>query len=116
MPHPMKADVSIAHVLPPPAPPSPRLNIGYLSSDFGNHPLAHLMQSVFGLHDRDRFEVFCYATSASDKSSYRLKIEREAEHFVDLSAASLEQIVGRISTDGCHILVNLCVRRLSCWR
>lgn len=97
------------HVLPPPAPPSPRLKIGYLSSDFGNHPLAHLMQSVFGLHDRERFEVFCYATSASDNSIYRRKIEREAEHFVDLSKASLEQIVGRISADGCHILVNLCV-------
>lgn len=31
-----------------------RLRIGYVSSDFGNHPLAHLMQSVFGMHDRER--------------------------------------------------------------
>lgn len=30
------------HVFPPPAPPSPHLNIGYVSSDFNNHPLAHL--------------------------------------------------------------------------
>lgn len=27
---------------PPPAPPEPQLNVGYLSSDFNNHPLAHL--------------------------------------------------------------------------
>jgi tetratricopeptide (TPR) repeat protein len=27
---------------PPPSPPSPHLNIGYVSSDFNNHPLAHL--------------------------------------------------------------------------
>lgn len=26
----------------PPAPPSPHLNVGYVSSDFNNHPLAHL--------------------------------------------------------------------------
>lgn len=29
-----------------------RLRVGYVSSDFGNHPLSHLMQSVFGMHDR----------------------------------------------------------------
>jgi tetratricopeptide (TPR) repeat protein len=29
-------------VFPPPRPPSPQLNIGYVSSDFNNHPLAHL--------------------------------------------------------------------------
>lgn len=27
---------------PPPPPPQPHLNIGYVSSDFNNHPLAHL--------------------------------------------------------------------------
>lgn len=29
-------------ILPPPAPPEPHLNVGYVSSDFNNHPLAHL--------------------------------------------------------------------------
>lgn len=33
------------------------VRIGYVSSDLGNHPLSHLMQSVFGMHDRTRFEV-----------------------------------------------------------
>lgn len=31
-----------AAVYPPPPPPNPHLNIGYVSSDFNNHPLAHL--------------------------------------------------------------------------
>lgn len=31
-----------ASVYEPPRPPSPQLNIGYVSSDFNNHPLAHL--------------------------------------------------------------------------
>jgi predicted O-linked N-acetylglucosamine transferase (SPINDLY family) len=41
----------------PPAVPlalGQRLRIGYVSSDFGNHPLSHLMGSVFGGHDRSR--------------------------------------------------------------
>lgn len=29
-------------IYPPPAPPEPVLNVGYVSSDFNNHPLAHL--------------------------------------------------------------------------
>ncbi|OAR01556.1 hypothetical protein LLEC1_05707 [Akanthomyces lecanii] len=29
-------------IFPPPAPPSHHLNVGYVSSDFNNHPLAHL--------------------------------------------------------------------------
>ncbi len=32
--------------------PDERLRIGYVSSDFGNHPLSHLMGSVFGMHNR----------------------------------------------------------------
>lgn len=30
------------HIYPPPSPPKPQLNVGYISSDFNNHPLAHL--------------------------------------------------------------------------
>lgn len=95
------------HVYPPPPPPSPRLRIGYVSSDFNNHPLAHLMQSVFGFHDRTGFEVFCYATTPSDNSPYRQKIEREAEHFIDVSSWSNQQVVEQIVSDGIHVLVNL---------
>ena len=84
-----------------------KINLGYVSSDLGNHPLSHLMQSVFGFHNLERFNVFCYATSPSDKSSYRLKIEAEAQHFVDVSSASTEQIVNRIIEDEIHILINL---------
>lgn len=34
-----------------------RLRIGYVSSDFGNHPTSHLMQSIPGLHNRHNVEV-----------------------------------------------------------
>lgn len=34
-----------------------RLRIGYISSDFGNHPTSHLMQSIPGMHNPEKFEV-----------------------------------------------------------
>lgn len=95
------------HVYPPPPPPAPRLKLGYVSSDFNNHPLAHLMQSVFGFHDRTKYEVFCYATTPSDQSPYRQKIEAEAEHFMDVSTWTNEQVIKQILADGIHVLTNL---------
>ena len=67
-------------------PGSGRLKVGYVSSDLVNHPLAHLMQSVFGFHDRSRFEIFCYSLRASDNSVHRQVIERDVE--VRLSTCS----------------------------
>jgi protein O-GlcNAc transferase len=84
-----------------------RLRIGYVSSDFANHPLSHLMASVFGMHDRTRVEVFCYALSASDGSVWRARIQAEAEHFVDVSGWATADIVRRISSDRIHIAINL---------
>ena len=52
-------------------------------------------------------EVFCYALSRPDGSEWRLRIEREAEHFVDLSPWTVAQIAQRISSDRIHIAVNL---------
>ncbi|KAL2398658.1 putative UDP-N-acetylglucosamine-peptide N-acetylglucosaminyltransferase SEC [Exophiala dermatitidis] len=96
-----------ATVFPPPAPPNPCLNVGYVSSDFNNHPLAHLMQSVFGLHDPTRVKAICYATTASDGSAHRQQIEREAPVFYDASSWSVQQLVNQIVRDNVHILVNL---------
>ncbi|KAL9030326.1 MAG: hypothetical protein Q9196_001538 [Gyalolechia fulgens] len=91
----------------PPPPPKPHLNVGYVSSDFNNHPLAHLMQSVFGFHDVRRVNAICYATTASDGSVHRQQIEREAPIFYDASSWSIDRLVDQIVDDKIHVLVNL---------
>uniref|UniRef100_A0A1I8H1S4 protein O-GlcNAc transferase n=1 Tax=Macrostomum lignano TaxID=282301 RepID=A0A1I8H1S4_9PLAT len=88
--------------------PEDRLRIGYVSSDFCNHPTSHLMQSVPGLHDRRKVEVFCYALSPDDGTSFRQKVSSEAEHFIDLSMMPDNgKAADRIYADGIHILVNM---------
>ncbi|KAK2882691.1 hypothetical protein FQN49_000090 [Arthroderma sp. PD_2] len=96
-----------ATVYQPPPPPSPQITVGYVSSDFNNHPLAHLMQSVFGLHNPNRVKAICYATTASDNSIHRQQIQREAPVFRDVSSWSVDRLVDQIARDGVHILVNL---------
>lgn len=87
--------------------PSERLRVGYVSSDLGNHPLAHLMQSVFGMHDPSKFEVFCYATTPDDGSVWRQRISSEVEHFTEISALSNGDAARLILNDGIHVLINL---------
>ncbi|TKW18460.1 hypothetical protein SEVIR_5G432200v4 [Setaria viridis] len=84
-----------------------RLRIGYVSSDFGNHPLSHLMGSVFGMHNNDIVEVFCYALSQDDGTEWRQRIKGEAEHFIDVSAMSSDMIAKVINEDKIQILINL---------
>lgn len=56
----MSADaLGVGPLIHPPRAPlgGRRLRVGYCSSDIGNHPLSHLMGSVWGMHDRERLEV-----------------------------------------------------------
>eukprot|EP00250_Pteridium_aquilinum_P034457 c7614_g1_i2 orf=522-3503(+) len=86
---------------------SGRLRVGYVSSDFGNHPLSHLMGSVFGMHNKENVEVFCYALSPNDGSEWRQRTASEAEHFKDVSSAVSDMIARLIAEDQIQILINL---------
>lgn len=87
--------------------PGERLRIGFVSSDFGNHPLSHLMGSVFGLLDKSRYEVFCYSLSPNDLSLWHSRISTEAEHFVDVHHLNFVTIAEQIVKDRIHIAFNL---------
>lgn len=84
-----------------------RLRVGYLLADARDHPNAHNMLSVFGLHDRTRVEVFTYSWGPDDGSRYRQRIVADSEHFVELRGASDEEMAQRIARDGIQVLVDL---------
>lgn len=87
--------------------PRARLKVGYVSSDYNNHPYSHLTQSIYGLHGNGTsVECYCYALTPSDQSAWRLRIERESEHFRDISGMSAKQSAETIANDGIHVLVN----------
>ncbi|CAM9655738.1 unnamed protein product, partial [Choristocarpus tenellus] len=96
-----------------------RLRLGYMSGDLmGTHPLTHLMQArlgtqecdfdgTFGSHDRSRFEVYLYSLNAADGSKERHRMEKDVEHFRDLSAMTSQEAARTISEDCVDVLVNL---------
>jgi predicted O-linked N-acetylglucosamine transferase (SPINDLY family) len=90
----------------------PRLRLGYLSYSFGSGTRNGLLTEVLGRHRAARVEVFAYALrphDASDDVVKRKEIERNFEHWFDVSVhSSFGDISRRINGDGVQVLVDLC--------
>ena len=90
-----------------PRPPSERLRVGYLSSDFQHHATAMLITDVLERHDRSRFEVFLYSCAPDDGTPLRRRVMASSEHWVDASTLSDQDLARRIRADGIDLLVDL---------
>ncbi len=88
-------------------PSKTKLTVGYLSNDFRNHAVAHVMGSLFGLHDRSRFQVYCYSYGPDDGSDYRKRIEQDCDKFADIRDRGHSEAATRIFEDKVDILVDL---------
>ena len=84
-----------------------KITIGYLSNDFRNHAVAHLMLSLFELHDRNDFNVFAFSHGRNDESSYREKIKNDSDKFFDIQATGHLEAARQIYESGVDILVDL---------
>lgn len=98
-----------------PAAPRPRadanrrLRIGYLSSDFRQHPVTRNMEPVLAQHDSAGFGVFAYADVAQpDAATERLR--GYVERWRDIRGLADDQVAARIKEDGIDILVILAGR------
>jgi len=86
---------------------SGRIRVGYVSPDFRQHLNAYLTFPIFRLHDREKFEIFCYSIHEGDGSQIRSKIESTVEHFRDAAHLADSELAGLINVDGVSILVDL---------
>jgi predicted O-linked N-acetylglucosamine transferase (SPINDLY family) len=92
---------------PAPDPAWPRrLRIGYLSPDFRNHVVMRFMEPILAQHDRSRFEVWCYATSAR-KDEVTARLRALAERWVDAEELGEAELADRIRADRIDLLVDL---------
>lgn len=83
------------------------IRVGYLSADFRDHPVAHLISDLFGAHDRSKFEIVAFALGGGDATPYRQKIIDSVDRFVscgNLDSPSIAHAVGAADID---ILIDL---------
>jgi protein O-GlcNAc transferase len=86
--------------------PDRRLKIGYVSADFREHPVGRFILPLLQQHDRDRFQIFCYANQpAGDAMSDRIRTH--ADTWRDIAPLSDAQAFEMIRSDGIDILVDL---------
>ena len=83
------------------------IRLGYLSSDFRNHPVGQQVLGLFRHHDRKRFRVQVYAHGPSDDGSLRKAIVEASDRFVDLNGMSDAAAAATIFNDGVDLLVDL---------
>lgn len=87
---------------------SRKVRIGYVSADFRNHPTAHLMRSMFRLHDRTQFEIYVYSLWQEEAdNAYQQTIADTSDAFVNLSETTDEEAARKIHGDQVDILVDL---------
>ena len=84
-----------------------KLVIGYLSADFRNHPVSHLMAQIFELHDRDHFQINAYSYGPDDGTEIRKRMEKAFDRFIDIRKFSIKDASKTIFGDGVDILVDL---------
>ena len=88
-------------------PSKKKIVIGYLSSNFRNHPTGHLISGMFRHHNRDDFDIFCYSFGENDQSDFRKQIQRDCDRFVEIGMFSYFEAAKRIHHDQVDILIDL---------
>lgn len=96
-------------VMPPPSTtsdPERRLRIGYVSGDLRRHPVGYFLDGVLASHDREKFEVFCYANqSFGDDLTNRLR--QNTYQWRVIFGWSDDSVAELIREDAIDILIDL---------
>jgi len=84
-----------------------KIRIGYLSSDFGDHPVAAQIVGLLERHDRTRFEVTGFFTGREDGSARHERVVRACDDFFSIGAAGSREAANLIREAEIDILVDL---------
>jgi len=83
-----------------------RLRIGYVSPDFGAHPVGRFIEPILRSHDRRGFEIICYACARrTDRTARRLRAL--ADRWRDLTGVGDDEAADLIRNDRVDVLVDL---------
>jgi predicted O-linked N-acetylglucosamine transferase (SPINDLY family) len=86
--------------------PERRLRIGYVSGDFGFHPVGLFVDRIIAGHDRGHFDVYCYS-NAKDRDSMGRRMRESPPNWREVTVMSDEQLVDLVRADGVDVLVDL---------
>lgn len=68
-----------------------KIRIAYVSPDFREHPVAHLITGVLEQHDKSRFETIAISLGIDDQSRLRRRLLKAFDRFIDARDLNAEQ-------------------------
>jgi protein O-GlcNAc transferase len=86
--------------------PNRRIRIGYVSPDFRGHVVGRNLQPWLHLHDREKFEIYCYSQVLRPDAMTR-KFEQRVDGWRNVTGIPDEQVDKQIREDRIDILVDL---------
>ncbi|MCE4536489.1 tetratricopeptide repeat protein [Pelomonas sp. P7] len=84
-----------------------RIRIGYLSGDLHMHAVGLLTAELYGLHDREKFEVHAFSWSREDGTPLRARIKAGFDHYHPLHGVNDRRAAEMIAEAGIDVLVDL---------
>ena len=83
------------------------LRIGYVSGDFGRHPVGFNLMQVLPNHDRGRFKVYCYSNRIKPDDDYTESFRVVSDCWRDIHEITDAEVADIIRKDRIDILVDL---------
>ncbi len=97
----------VAHKSPSVLAAQPRLRIGYVSCDFHDHAMTHLLVEALELHDRRRFEIVGFDHSPDHPGEHRTRILKALDRTFPIAGLSDAQAARRIAAEDIAITIDL---------
>jgi len=82
------------------------LRIGYVSPDFGLHPIGFFLSSVFPAHDREQFRVFSYS-GRTHEDDLTIRLRKNSDVWRVTKGIDDDNLAEMIRADGIDILIDL---------
>ena len=89
------------------AAPIERLGLAVVSADFNVRPVGQLVQSLFQMMDRARFEVFCFMLEVHDNSQVMVNIANSVDEWFWVKGLSPLVVAQMVNNEQPHVIIDL---------
>lgn len=83
------------------------LKVAYISCDFYEHATAYLIAGLLEQHDKKAVEVYCLSYGQPRKDEMRKRLEKAADHFIDINNMSDLQVARWCRENDIDIAIDL---------
>lgn len=83
-----------------------KIRVGYVSPDFRSHPVVHYFLPVLKNHDRNKFEIYCYAEVARP-DIFSQEVASLSDSCINTCGISNHALAKKICDDNIDILIDL---------